>query len=342
MADSTGSVSAPAILADGTGGAMLVWEDRRGPHGQIYAQRIRGDGTRDSLWAESGVPVATGPPSKFAPMIGPDGNGGAIVTWSDAASQATGGYFKGGTTYRLIADHLGSVRLVVSAADGSIAQRIDYDAYGRDTVDSNPGFQCFGFAGGLTDTATGLIRLGARDYSPGTGSWEARDPALAGGGLSFYAYVSNDPVNYYDPSGLARVRNRTSDPLIVSGGTGRGFGSGGKHGFAIIPPDGKYHGGASPLPTFPTYEEARQASTKPQSEVQCPTSENDLLYDIDYYYNQSDRAVKVLGDAKGPRYDVYLDPDSRDLRDRSRWVDWPGAILRDYLRDLANRGKKNR
>jgi uncharacterized protein RhaS with RHS repeats len=69
-----------------------------------------------------------------------------------------------GTVYRFITDHLGSVRLVVNAADGTVAQRIDYDAFGRVLADTNPGFQPFGFAGGLYDAGTGLVRFGARDY----------------------------------------------------------------------------------------------------------------------------------------------------------------------------------
>jgi hypothetical protein len=38
---------------------------------------------------------------------------------------------KGGTTYRVLTDHLGSVRLVVNASTGVIAQRLDYDEFGR-------------------------------------------------------------------------------------------------------------------------------------------------------------------------------------------------------------------
>jgi hypothetical protein len=33
---------------------------------------------------------------------------------------------KGGVTYRIISDHLGSVRLVVDSATGAVAQRMDY------------------------------------------------------------------------------------------------------------------------------------------------------------------------------------------------------------------------
>jgi hypothetical protein len=36
------------------------------------------------------------------------------------------------------------------------------------TADTNPGFQPFGFAGGLYDQDTKLVRFGARDYDPNT------------------------------------------------------------------------------------------------------------------------------------------------------------------------------
>ena len=63
---------------------------------------------------------------------------------------------KGGVTYRVISDHLGSVRLVVNSADGSIAQQIDYVEFGNITQDTNPGFQPFAFAGGISDKQTKL------------------------------------------------------------------------------------------------------------------------------------------------------------------------------------------
>ncbi|HET8934091.1 MAG TPA: RHS repeat-associated core domain-containing protein [Polyangiales bacterium] len=41
--------------------------------------------------------------------------------------------------------------------------------------DSNPGFQPFGFAGGLYDADTGLVRFGERDYDALTGRWTKKD-----------------------------------------------------------------------------------------------------------------------------------------------------------------------
>jgi hypothetical protein len=68
-----------------------------------------------------------------------------------------------------ISDHLGSVRLVVDVSDGTIVQQLNYDINGNVLNDTNPGFQPFGFAGGLYDTDTGLVRFGARDYDPVNG-----------------------------------------------------------------------------------------------------------------------------------------------------------------------------
>jgi RHS repeat-associated protein len=108
-----------------------------------------------------------------------------------------------GIVYRILTDHLGSPRLVVNVSSGEIAQRMDYDAWGAVLQDTNPGFQPFGFRGGLYDTRTGLIRFGARDYEPGTGRWTAKDPILfAGGSTDLYGYAADDPVNLTDPEGL--------------------------------------------------------------------------------------------------------------------------------------------
>jgi RHS repeat-associated protein len=83
---------------------------------------------------------------------------------------------------------------------------LDVDEFGRVTSDTNPGFQPFGFAGGLYDPDTGLVRFGVRDYDAFTGRWTARDPILFGGGdTNLYDYVGNDPVNFIDPWGLMKL-----------------------------------------------------------------------------------------------------------------------------------------
>lgn len=121
---------------------------------------------------------------------------------------------RGSTTYRIIADDLGSPRLVVNAATGSIAQELAYDEFGRATlVRGTWAIQPFGFAGGLYDPETGLVRFGLRDYDAHTGRWTTKDPILfLAGDTNLYGYVLSDPVNLTDPTGQFCV------PCAVAGG----------------------------------------------------------------------------------------------------------------------------
>ncbi len=104
-----------------------------------------------------------------------------------------------------MSDHLGSPRLVIDISNGSVVQKMDYDAFGNVIEDSYSGFQPFGFAGGIYDLDTRLTRFGARDYDARTGRWTAKDPILfAGGDTNLFGYVLGDPVNGIDVWGLNR------------------------------------------------------------------------------------------------------------------------------------------
>ncbi|MBN2383247.1 hypothetical protein JXQ70_10225 [bacterium] len=113
---------------------------------------------------------------------------------------------KSGTVYRLIRDHLGGIRQVVNKDTGDIVQRIDYDEFGNIILDTNPGFQPLGFACGLYDPDTGLVRFGFRDYEPITGRWTSKDPIIFyGKTTNLFGYVMNDPINLIDKYGLLQV-----------------------------------------------------------------------------------------------------------------------------------------
>ncbi len=157
-------------------------------------KKIDGVLTQGFLYAEQERPVAE-----------LDGAGNVISRFVYGTRDDVPDYIeRGGTNYKLVTDHLGSVRLVVDTSTGQIAQRIDYDAFGRVVQDSNPGFQPFGFAGGLYDPDTGLVHLSRRDYDAETGRWTTKDPIrFEGGDSNLYAYALGDPVNLTDPSGLA-------------------------------------------------------------------------------------------------------------------------------------------
>ncbi len=98
-------------------------------------------------------------------------------------------------------------------------QQLNYNEWGKVTLDTNPGFQPFGFAGGIYDVETGLVRFGARDYDAQVGRWTAKDPILFNGGqTNLYVYVGNDPVNGIDPSGLIA-------PVVVAVAAGAAAGA---------------------------------------------------------------------------------------------------------------------
>jgi len=159
------------------------------------------------------------------PIAELDGDGNVISQFVYGSKVNVPDYMlKEGNTYRILSDHLGSPKLVVDISDGSVIQRMDYDAFGNVIEDSNPGFQPFGFAGGIYDLDTQLTRFGARDYDAEIGRWTAKDPILfAGGDTNLYGYVLADPINSLDALGLidwgkigagARVTN--SDYFIVA------------------------------------------------------------------------------------------------------------------------------
>ena len=74
----------PRMVADGSWGAIVAWEDSRsGAGSNIYVQRVDASGTHQ--WAPDGVSLGTDMIG-YAPAIVSDGAAGAVVTWQDHRS----------------------------------------------------------------------------------------------------------------------------------------------------------------------------------------------------------------------------------------------------------------
>ncbi len=71
----------PQICSDGTGGAIITWDDQRSLSDGIYAQRV--DSTGNIQWTLNGTAICTAPGFQSRPQICSDGAGGAIITWWD-------------------------------------------------------------------------------------------------------------------------------------------------------------------------------------------------------------------------------------------------------------------
>lgn len=153
------------------------------------------------------------------PIAELDGSGNVVSRFVYGEKGNVPSYMvKDGVTYRIISDHLGSPRLVIDSSTGEVVQRMDYDAFGNVINDTNPGFQPFGFAGGIYDLHTGLTRFGARDYDAVTGRWTAKDPIRFDGGVNLFEYSYSDPVNYLDLNGYQGVScNTITRPITGSG-----------------------------------------------------------------------------------------------------------------------------
>ena len=110
---------------------------------------------------------------------------------------------RGATRYHVATDQVGSPRVLADASTGAIVRTWAYDAFGEPAGGTGTLELPIGFAGGIADPLTGLVRFGLRDYEPESGRWTARDPVLYDGGQdNLYAYVNGNPVSSVDPLGL--------------------------------------------------------------------------------------------------------------------------------------------
>jgi hypothetical protein len=74
----------PAIISDGSGGAIIAWM-----HGDIYVQRV--DAYGNAMWGANGVALSSGG-SKYHPRLAGDGDGGAFITWQ-VGGDGSGGIY---------------------------------------------------------------------------------------------------------------------------------------------------------------------------------------------------------------------------------------------------------
>lgn len=111
------------------------------------------------------------------------------------------------------ADALGSVTSLSNAA-GSLAQTYTFDSFGKLTASSGSLTNPFQYTGREFDQETSLYFYRTRYYDPAAGRFISEDPIGFKGGIDFYTYVTNRPVNLTDPTGLKGCVDCTkADPL---------------------------------------------------------------------------------------------------------------------------------
>ncbi len=126
----------------------------------------------------------------------PQGAGGVGgLLWTTVAATSK--------TYIAAADANGNVIAYVDSADGIVAGKRDYGAFGEAVITTGvAGSLPFGFSSKYEEKESGLYYYGMRFYAPSTGRWPNRDPIGERGGVNLYGIVANNPVNRFDYLGL--------------------------------------------------------------------------------------------------------------------------------------------
>ena len=114
-----------------------------------------------------------------------------------------------GTPYVPLHDIQGNIISLLNL-QGQIVEQYLYTAYGEREILSPSGEKRlqselanpWQYAGKRIDEESGLIAFGMRYYDPRLGRWITPDPIGFTDGSNLYAYVHNDPLQYFDEFGL--------------------------------------------------------------------------------------------------------------------------------------------
>ncbi len=109
---------------------------------------------------------------------------------------------------------------------GEIINYYIYTPFGKTLLADEAVSNDFEFVGqfGIRNMGNDLTYMRNRFYMPSTGRFYSEDPiGFAGGDVSFYRYVGNDPVSWVDPEGTVLISSAVAaayfyGPAVVAAG----------------------------------------------------------------------------------------------------------------------------
>lgn len=109
-----------------------------------------------------------------------------------------------GTTVTYIYTDPQGTPLAEADTNGNVISKFDYAPYGMQVMGNAPAGP--GYTGHVNDSDVSLIYMQARYYDSSIGRFLSPDPLLPQpgnvGNFNIYSYVSNNPVNFTDPTGM--------------------------------------------------------------------------------------------------------------------------------------------
>ena len=175
-----------------------------------------------------------------------DNNGNVLARYTDGPGfDQPLSMLRSGITSYYQADVLSTITSLSNSA-GALTNTYTYDSFGKLTTSTGSVVNPLRYTGREFDPETGIYHYRARYYDPSVGRFISEDPIRFWGGIDFYAYTLNNPVNWIDPFGLEVQECRrpvnapgagdTPHTFVYSTQTKTGYGLGPKPGWDILSP----------------------------------------------------------------------------------------------------------
>ncbi|MCA9524692.1 MAG: RHS repeat-associated core domain-containing protein, partial [Myxococcales bacterium] len=198
----------------------------------VETDALAADVLGDLAPLEGGVPAPDGAFDTGDAVVAALAEGGSVALPAGAHHASVRTMLRGSVRSRLLAGEPRTTfihsdatrsRFLETDADGQVLARHATDPHGLD----RQGPAGRGFEGRRTDTATGLVRMGARSFDPWLGRWTSPDPEFTfgdsplelsspGEGSDPYGLLASNPVGRTDPSGRSAELAAALDRASVS------------------------------------------------------------------------------------------------------------------------------